>query len=172
MRIDLPKHWTGPPVVDGCQDLRPVLAALVAEATEEQPWRSAAVRGGLLALVAGLARRLESEPIRRLNAAQQEALQRHADADLAATPRDLARVLGLTHDYASRLIHATWGRSPRRWLVERRVQAAAADLIESAAAIAVIAARHGWADERRFGRQFRRICGMPPGRFRLQHGDT
>lgn len=165
-RLRLPSRWDGPLVTPDAQELEPVISLLIAEASGQAAHRDAAVRGLLLVLLAGLRRLDGGTPERRLTAAQRALLERHADADPDATPRDLARQLGLTLDYATRLVRATYGRPPRRWLLERRMHAAAVRVAEGDEPIARIAQDLGYADPRLFGRQFRQILGAPPGRFR------
>lgn len=169
LRMALPAPWPAGRAIAGCHELEPVMAALVAEAGAGRArdlQRAAAVRGGLLLLLAGLARRCAADRGRRLTAAQQVAVERHAEANPRATPRELARVLGLTPDYATRLFRATFGQPPRRWLLERRMHAAAVALVEGGEPLSALARRHGCADERVFGRQFRQVLGLPPARFR------
>jgi AraC-like DNA-binding protein len=173
LRIDLPAPWTGPCLVAGCQDLEPVVSSLVAEAAlAPSPLRDAAVRGGLLVLLCGLARRADAADGRRLTQAQMAIVERFADSHPRATAAQLAAALGLTHDYATRLFRATCGRPPRRWLLERRIHAIAADLVDSQASLATLADRHGYDDLRVLGRQFRQVMGLPPGRFRARHQPT
>lgn len=166
VRLRLPGDWDGPLVIAGAQDLEPVVSSLVSEAVSQEEHRGHAVRGLLLVLLTGLQRLTSGNLERRLTAAQRTLLERHADADPDATPRDLARQLGLTLDYATRLVRATYGRPPRRWLLERRMHAAAVRVAEGDEPIARIAADLGYVDSRLFGRQFRQVLGVPPGRFR------
>ena len=166
LRLLLPARWDGPLALAGCRELEPVVARLVAEAGGTALHRTEAIRGLVLVLVATLHRLAAGEAERHLDATQRAALERHAAEHPEATPRDLARVLDLTLDYCTRLVRATYGRPPRRWLLERRMHAAALRVAESDAPIAAIAAALGHADPRIFGRQFRQVLGQPPGRFR------
>lgn len=83
-------------------------------------------------------------------------------------PADLARVLGLSTDYAARLIRATVGRPPRRWIVERRLRQIASTLLESTATIEAIADHYGYSDANLLCRQFRQHYGVSPGAYRRQ----
>jgi AraC-like DNA-binding protein len=173
LRLGLPVAWDGAAVRAGCEDLEPVVRALVGECGAERPFAAERIRGLLLALLARLARAEEAPPAggrRQLDGAARARLERHAAEDPRATPRDLARRLDLSLDYFTRLFRATYGRPPRAWLLEQRLLAAAVALAESAEPAARIAARLGFADPRRFSRCFRRRFGRPPGRFRARPG--
>lgn len=88
--------------------------------------------------------------------------------DPRATPRDLARACGLSHDWFSRAFVRAVGRPPRRWLVEARVRRAAERLAAGREAAWTVAQELGWSDPKLFGRQFRAVMGAPPGRWRRQ----
>ncbi|MDA3959609.1 MAG: AraC family transcriptional regulator [Planctomycetota bacterium] len=81
----------------------------------------------------------------------------------------LARAVGLSHDYFSRCFRISYGVSPRTWLVQRRLEAAANELAASDEAMAVIAARWGFADTKGFSKQFRRRYGQMPSQWRRHH---
>lgn len=166
-RVRLPSALAAVLIGNACRHLEPVVLSLLAE--QAQPpgrLRSAALRGGLLMLLAGLQRASAPATERGLTPAQRTQLERFADAEPRATPRDLMRQLGLTLDYGTRLFRASYGDPPRRWLLARRMHAAAVRVAEGDERIAAIAADLGYLDERLFVRQFRLILGMPPARFR------
>ncbi|MFM2089914.1 MAG: hypothetical protein RLZZ127_403 [Planctomycetota bacterium] len=169
LRLVLPAPWDGAWVTAGCRDLEPVVTRLAAEAAAGPPGDAAAQRGGLLVLLAGLRRRQAAAAPGRLDEARIRDLERFVAAQPRATPRDLARRLGLSHDYATRLIRANLGQAPRRWILERRMHAIAAELLADATPLAVLAESHGYGDVRLLVRQFRQVMGLPPGRFRAEH---
>lgn len=168
LRMILPRPWGGAPVITGCRDLEPVVAQLVAEVVGSARYRRERIHGLVLALLADLARRGASADGHRLDAGQRQRLERHADGDPEATPRDLARQLDLTLDYFTRVFRRTYGRPPRRWLLERRMHAAAVRVAETDQPITAIATALGYDDPRLFVRQFRQVLGQPPGRFRAR----
>ncbi len=84
------------------------------------------------------------------------------------TPRELAKHLGLSHDYFTRQFRATYGVPPRRWFVEERMRLAAHQLAESDLPIAHVAAAFGCADAYFFSRQFRQVLGASPRDYRRQ----
>jgi AraC-like DNA-binding protein len=53
-----------------------------------------------------------------------------------------------------RRLHAATGLPPRRWLLERRMHALAADLMDGDRTLAELAQRYGYGDLRLLGRQF------------------
>ena len=168
VRLRLPARWSGAVAMPGCRELEPVVARLVAEAAGEAAHRAEAVRGCLLVLITTLLRQGGDGHRQRLSAEQRALLERYADAHAEATPRDLARQADLTLDYFTRLFRAAYGRPPRRWLLERRMHAAAVRVAEGDEPIERIAEALGYVDARLFGRQFRQVLGQPPGRFRAR----
>ncbi|MEK7415742.1 MAG: helix-turn-helix domain-containing protein [Planctomycetota bacterium] len=80
----------------------------------------------------------------------------------AISPRDLAHRLRVSPDWASRLIRATTGLSPRAWIVRERIRIAT-DLLSQGLTPTAVAQRLGYQDPRLFGRQFRSVLGCPPG---------
>jgi len=102
-----------------------------------------------------------------LTPAQVSELRQRIERDPTSTPADLARSLGLSHDYATRLIRRSLGQPPRAFILHQRLRLAA-DRLASGAASATVAAELGWRDHKLFLRQFRATYGMPPGRW-LRH---
>jgi AraC-like DNA-binding protein len=174
LRISLPVPWKGPTVVSNCVDLVPVVAALIGEVPEGRPYRAERIRGLLIALLARLLRGAETTELSAgplpLDTGARQQIERHVATDPCATPRDLARLLDLTLDYFTRQFRATYGFPPRRWLLERRLLAAAVALSESSESITAIGRQLGFSDPRRFSRSFRQRFGLSPGRYRTGHG--
>lgn len=85
------------------------------------------------------------------------------------TPDALARVVGLTPDYFTRLFRQSFGMPPRRWLVSERIRAVARALTDSDRPLAEIAALYGFQNMSHFGRQFKAIMGLTPARWRRQY---
>jgi len=84
-----------------------------------------------------------------------------APLDLPAT----ARRLGVGYDRLRRAFTAATGRSPTRWRLERRI-ARARELLARGLTLADCAERLGYCDLHHFARQFKRIAGVNPGRWR------
>jgi AraC family transcriptional regulator len=79
---------------------------------------------------------------------------------------DLARECGLSVSHFTRAFRKSFGKSPYRWLLERRIDRAKALLMTSDLSIVDIAIRSGFSDQTAFTRAFGRIVGDSPGRWR------
>ncbi|WP_027817329.1 helix-turn-helix transcriptional regulator [Paraburkholderia bannensis] len=87
-------------------------------------------------------------------------------ADLATPLRvaDLARAIGLSPFHATRLFTHATGLPPHAWRTQLRLQRALAPL-RAGASVADVAAAQGFTDQSHFTRHFRRMFGVPPGRW-------
>jgi len=87
-------------------------------------------------------------------------------ADLAAPLRvaDLAQAVGLSPFHATRLFTQATGLPPHAWRTQLRLQHALGPLREGAT-VADVAAASGFTDQSHFTRHFRRMFGVPPGRW-------
>jgi AraC-like DNA-binding protein len=87
-------------------------------------------------------------------------------ADLATPLRvaDLAQAVGLSPFHATRLFTQATGLPPHAWRTQLRLQRALAPLREGAT-VADVAAASGFTDQSHFTRHFRRMFGVPPGRW-------
>ncbi len=74
-----------------------------------------------------LALQARPAPLRALPAGQRDRLCRLVRERIAdqLAPDDLARAVGLSGDYFARLFRASFGVSPRQWLADERIRAAA-----------------------------------------------
>jgi len=79
---------------------------------------------------------------------------------------DMARECGLSVSHFTRAFRNSFGKSPYRWLLERRIDCAKALLMTGDLPIADIAIRSGFSDQAAFARAFGRIVGDSPGRWR------
>ena len=79
---------------------------------------------------------------------------------------DMARECGLSVSHFTRAFRKSFGKSPYRWLLERRIDQAKALLMTSDLQIADIAIQSGFSDQAAFTRAFGRIVGDSPGRWR------
>ncbi len=79
---------------------------------------------------------------------------------------DMARACGLSVSHFTRAFRKSFGMSPYRWLLERRIDHAKALLATSGLPIADIALQSGFSDQTGFTRAFGRIARDSPGRWR------
>jgi AraC family transcriptional regulator len=79
---------------------------------------------------------------------------------------DMARECGLSVSHFTRAFRKSFGMSPYRWLLERRIDRAKTLLVDSNLPIIDIAIRCGFSDQTAFTRAFGRIVGDSPGRWR------
>lgn len=81
----------------------------------------------------------------------------------------LAKRCRLSGDHFGKRFATATGRTPMRYVQERRVAAAADRLLGSDEAIDAIARRCGFANRFHFSRVFRDLIGTPPAQYRRQH---
>jgi predicted ATPase/DNA-binding winged helix-turn-helix (wHTH) protein/AraC-like DNA-binding protein len=79
---------------------------------------------------------------------------------------ELARECGLSVSHFTRAFRKSFGVSPYRWLLERRIDHAKVLLVTGDLPIANIAMQSGFSDQAAFTRVFGRIVGDSPGRWK------
>ncbi len=179
-----------PMVFDAAAEARPLFDRIADELTLERQLRQQALRCllaqltiELFRLVAGPdgATRVDGRHRRReLTAHQRQRLLRYTQAHLAdgLTAADLAREVGMSADYFTRVFRDSFGCAPRLWLTRERIRAASRLLAGSDLRIFQIAQRLGYSDVPQFSRQFKAVMGMNPQTYRqtapsrgiVQHG--
>jgi AraC-like DNA-binding protein len=102
----------------------------------------------------------------QMNDPRVETMKALLAADLAAPLRvaDLAQAVGLSPFHATRLFTEASGLPPHAWRTQLRLQRALAPL-RAGASVADVAAASGFTDQSHFTRHFRRMFGVPPGRW-------
>ena len=92
----------------------------------------------------------------------------HIESNLAGhlSIEELARLCAVSPDHFARLFRARSGRTPSRYIQERRIAIAADRLIASDQDIAAIATATGFANRFHFTRVFTRLMGVPPATYR------
>ncbi|MGJ4944616.1 helix-turn-helix transcriptional regulator [Bradyrhizobium sp. HKCCYLS1011] len=82
---------------------------------------------------------------------------------------DLAELTGLTAKHFARAFKQSMGLPPHQYLIAQRIEAAKRHLISGDTSLAQIALACGFADQSHFTATFRKVVGVPPGTFRLDH---
>ncbi|HWD67496.1 MAG TPA: AraC family transcriptional regulator [Caulobacteraceae bacterium] len=83
---------------------------------------------------------------------------------------DMARECGLSVSHFARAFRSSFGASPHRWLLGRKIDRAKTLLLTGGFSIADAAIGSGFADQTTFTRAFRRIVGDSPARWRRAMG--
>ena len=89
----------------------------------------------------------------------------HANIDRELSVFDLAKLVQLSPRQFIRIFSNTFGTTPHRYVLNERV-ALAMELIAKGLLLTDIAANLGFASQSHFSDVFRKVTGMPPGRFR------
>jgi AraC-like DNA-binding protein len=111
--------------------------------------------------------RTEEAPVRASpNDPRVETMKALLAADLTTPLRiaDLALAVGLSPFHATRLFTQATGLPPHAWRTQLRLQRSLAPL-RAGATVADVAAASGFTDQSHFTRHFRRMFGVPPGRW-------
>ncbi|WP_027783909.1 MULTISPECIES: AraC family transcriptional regulator [Burkholderia] len=95
-----------------------------------------------------------------------DAMRERLAADLTCTVTldDVAQAAGLSPFHAARLFTRTAGMPPHAWRNQLRLQRALAPL-RAGVPVADVAAASGFVDQSHFTRHFKRMFGVPPGRW-------
>ena len=107
-----------------------------------------------------------------LSHAEQAALIRYVREHAADRPGpgDLARVVGLSTDYFTRVFRRSFGVSPRQFLVRERMRLAARMLVQNTRlTVYQVADQLGYASVAQFSRQFAKQIGQSPRDYRQRH---
>ncbi len=140
------RDWTGSLAID---QFSLILGAHVLQTYAGLPPHGEAKKGGLA-------------PWQARRAA--EMIRESLDTNIRMT--ELARECSLSVSYFARAFRTTFGMSPYRWLLERRIDRAKVLLATADLPIADIAIRSGFSDQASFSRAFARIVGSSPARWR------
>jgi len=81
---------------------------------------------------------------------------------------ELAQACNLSVSHFSRSFKRTFGVSCHQWLIQLRIERAKALLSAADLSLTDVAVKSGFADQATFTRTFRRIVGVPPGRWRRE----
>lgn len=173
LELGPPEELTPAPVtflvLPHAPQLETPMRQLHAALDEPGPYAPACARAALgLVCARALAARAAAAVRHRLDLTQCRVLEtqlRHRRLR-SLDPAKLARCLGLSHDYFTRLFRATYGVPPRAWIHRERIARAAKDLIDTSLSVSEVAIRHEYPDVFSFSKQFSKTMGMSPTRYR------
>ena len=92
----------------------------------------------------------------------------HADPARRWTSNDLARAAGTSRTVLAERFNTVMGQAPIEYLTCWRLQLAAERIRNTTDGLATIAAEVGYESEAAFNRAFKRVTGVPPGRWRAE----
>jgi len=78
----------------------------------------------------------------------------------------LAAHVKLSHSHFSRAFKVLFGRTPKRFILERRIERALDLMLATDNRLCDIALACGFADQAHFSRVFRRVIGLAPNAWR------
>ena len=104
----------------------------------------------------------------RYAAAAYEYVQARPDG--IASIRDVATAVGIGYDHLRHAFKRRYGMSIKRWQLEMRVRRAKDLLANTTVPLKQIAQTCGFATERYFSTNFRKLAGVTPGGYRRSHG--
>ena len=91
-------------------------------------------------------------------------IEEHLSSGLAI--EDIATHISLSRGHFSRAFKRSLGSSPQTYIAVRRIERAKLTMIATSGRLADVALVCGFADQSHLTKQFRRIVGMSPGRWR------
>lgn len=164
----------GPMLKSDCWETLPFFQALAAEPENERGASTHYLHGVLLALSAKFINHVAPTNENVFSSKERKNIMTYIadNPRKRVTPADLAVHLRLTPDYFSRKFRRSFGTSPRAFLVAERVRQSAHALMESAMSVKEVADQHGYEDVNLFCRQFKRVMGVSPGRYRKRDGTS
>jgi AraC family transcriptional regulator len=103
-----------------------------------------------------------------LGASRQRRITAFIDANLDRTVplSEMARTVGLGRSHFGKAFHASFGRTPYRYLHERRIEKAKELLLDDRRTIVSVALDVGFSSHGHFTKVFRNVTGTTPSQFR------
>lgn len=148
-------------------DLQPLADAIYRDRCLSDRFSQRRALAGLYLLATSLARGAgRSGPGLSDHQRQRLLLFARRNAARRPAPAELAAVVDLSPDYFARVFKASFGRSPKRWLLEQRMQLAAHRVAYETTPIGDIATELGYDDPALFRRQFKDVIGRSPTEHR------
>lgn len=105
-------------------------------------------------------------PYRRMNAAVDYIRENYSEP---IEVKELAKVAGLSVSQFERRFRAAFQETPSRFLIKFRLTRASQMLVQSDDTLTTIAHRVGFYDHSHFSREFAKMYGMSPGKYRKEN---
>ena len=105
-------------------------------------------------------------PYRRMNDVVNYINQHYAEP---LSIEDLAKVASLSVSQFERRFRSVFQQTPSRFLIRYRLTRASQMLVHTDASLSEIAQCVGFYDHSHFSREFQKVFGSPPGRYRSEH---
>lgn len=122
---------------------------------------------GLAGIMRDLDRESRSwEPHRRMSTVMDHIAQHYAEP---LHIQDLAAIAGLSISQFDRRFREAFGRTPSRFLIRYRLTRASQFLVKSDHTVSRIAQDVGFYDHSHFTREFKKMFGISPGKYRREH---
>lgn len=109
------------------------------------------------------------QPYRRMNATVDYISQHYAEPIEVG---ELAKVASLSLSQFERRFRNVFQQTPARFLIRYRLTRASQILCHSDATLSHIAQEVGFYDHSHFSREFQKLFGIPPGRYRKEHREV
>ncbi|MEM6885530.1 MAG: helix-turn-helix domain-containing protein [Verrucomicrobiota bacterium] len=109
------------------------------------------------------------QPYRRMNAAL-DYINQHYSEPIEVS--ELAQVAGLSLSQFERRFRTVFEQTPARFLIRYRLTRASQMLVHSDSTLSHIAHEVGFYDHSHFSREFQKLFGMAPGKYRKEHAEA
>jgi AraC-like DNA-binding protein len=108
------------------------------------------------------------QPYRRMNSVVEYIGQHYSESIEVA---DLAKVANLSISQLERRFRSAFQQTPTRFLIRYRLTRASQILVQSEETLSYIAQEVGFYDHSHFSREFQKLFGLSPGRYRKTHSE-
>jgi len=169
-----PAHFTYQPPGAPDETIRALATAMCTEVTRGAPNGALYGESLSLAFLAYVMERLPSSPMRvrgALSEDQKRRVSRYVEERLHddVSVSELAGLCGLQARHFSTLFRRAFGRSPYRYVIDRRLARGAQLLLNSGSDVDAIALGLGFSSASHFTAEFRRAYGSTPRRYARGH---
>ena len=146
--------------------LGPLFEAMLREQQSDHPLKDQRLRRWLYLIYTDMKHDEQLLERQGLNDLQRQQLYRYVQEHPSHRPStaELAELVHLSEDYFRRVFQRSFGRSPKRWLMEQRI-AHATSLLLDGYTVSQCAETLGYPNIYLFSRQFKLVKGLAPSRY-------